>query len=694
MRESFGTVWSKTFKPGSTAGLIVMAAAVGAGVGVMTALLVWGIDVVSAINERFAEALPVESVWVFIAVPLGLWAAWAIAQRWAPETSGDGVPDVIADLTVRGGYVRTRVMWIKTIATSLTLGSGGSAGREGPIVQIGSSVGASFGRWGRLGEDQIRSLVAAGAGAGIGASFNAPIAGMLFAMEVILGGFAIRHLNTVVVSSVTAAVVSRSLIGEELTFPVVKYPLGDVRELLAYGVLGLLAVGAGWMFLKALNGFESFGDRLRSLPRAATPVVLGVLVALFGLASVLLSDNFGALRPPVLGTGQNFVTFLLRGGSLVWWILLGLMLLKILSTAATLGARASGGAFAPSLFIGAVLGSGFASLLAPIWGFSELQTGAFALVGMSAVFASVARAPLTSILIVFELTQDYGLVLPLMLATTLATLLTELLHRESVYTMALRKMGIRLPRRSDIDLLDTVHVADVVSPAPVTIDPDMTLAEVQRHLEESRHHGLPVVDDGKLVGIISVTDVMRASGPSDDVRAAQAMTPRPTTVTPSTPVSHALERMAALGVGRLPVVNEHDPTKLLGMFRREDAVHAYHLALQTEKHREGERDRLRMRTRPETQFFEFTIPEGSQADGRPLSEVAWPEGLTIVSIRRDRKVLVPTGPTVLRAGDVLTAFGNETARQRVTARLVPELLGGAHTPPPPPDDGDRAGKGR
>ena len=669
--EWFSRLWSKAFRPGSTAGLIVMAGIVGAGVGVMTVLLVLGIDGVGEVTSWVADNLQIEWLWMFITVPLGLLGAWLVARRFAPEAAGDGVPEVIADLTVRGGYVRTRVTWIKTIATSLTLGAGGSAGREGPIVQIGSSVGASFGRWARLGEDQIRSLVAAGAGAGIGASFNAPIAGMLFAMEVILGGFAVRHLNTVVVASVTAAVVSRSLIGEELTFPAVRYALDHPMELFVYAALGVLAVGAGWLFLRLLNAFETLSGRMRPLPRWATPVLFGLVVAGAGLASVALDDAFDVSNPPVLGTGQDFVSIVLRGGTLAWWVFLGLLLFKVIATSATLGSRASGGAFAPSLFIGAVLGAGFATLLAPLWTLSELETGAFALVGMSAVFASVARAPLTAILIVFELTRDYALVLPLMLATALATLLTDLLHRESVYTMALRRMGVQLPRRSEVDLLDTVHVEDVTSPVPQIVTPAMTLDEVQAAMDDSRHHGLPVVEDDHLVGIISVTDIVRAGGPRQDVLAQEAMTPNPTTVTPSQPVSHALERMAALGVGRLPVVAEHEATRLIGMFRREDAVRAYHLALDSATAAEGTRDRLRIRTRPGTRFSEFEIPTGSPADGRHLSEVAWPEGLTVVSIHREKEVLVPSGHTVLHSGDRLIAFGSDTAEDQLEARLAP-----------------------
>ena len=672
MASALNQLRTRIWRPDSVAGLIIIAAIVGAGVGVATVVLVEGIDLVADGTRELADILPTDWLWMFVTVPIGLLAAAVIANRLAPETSGDGVPEVAAALVVSGGYVRDRVAALKVVVTSLTLGAGGSAGREGPIVQIGSAIGSAIARRTGLGEDQVRALVAAGAGAGIGASFNAPIAGMLFAMEVILGGFHIRHLNSVVVASVSAAVVSRSLVGADLTFPIVKYPLNDFRELLAYAALGLLAVIVSVAFLRTLDSVETAVARIRSVPWWGLTLGLGLLVAGTGLASTVIVEDGDALMPEVLGTGQEFVGFLLAGGTARWWILLGLIGLKIVATSATLGARASGGAFAPSLFLGAALGAGFFAVIDPVWGFSELRPGAFALVGMSAVFAAVARAPLTSILIVFEITQDYGLVLPLMLATTLATLLTDALHRESVYTMALRRMGVRRMQRSEVDVLDTVQVSAVMSASPLLIDPDATLGEVQGHLDRSRHHGLPVVGGGRLLGVITVTDILRAGGPSDQVLARHAMTPDPVTVTPESPVSLAMERMAALGVGRLPVVDPNDADRVLGVFRREDAVRAYHHALGAATDVELTRERLRQRIGPGADFFEFAIPAGSVADGRPISEVAWPEGCTLVSVRRARHVMVPAGATLLAAGDVITAFGTPGAAERVKARLSPD----------------------
>jgi CIC family chloride channel protein len=652
---------------------MLVAVLVGVAVGVAAFVLITLIELVVDGTRELGESLPTTWLWMFLTVPVGLVAAWWIADRLAPETAGDGVPQVAASLIVSGGFVRQRVALTKIAVTSLTLGAGGSAGREGPIAQIGSAVGSIAARWTGLGEAQARSLVAAGAGAGIGASFNAPIAGMLFAMEVVLGGFSIRHLNTVVVASVSAAVVSRSLVGPDLSFPNVKYPLGDARELLAYAAVGLLAVAAAYLFLRALGLVEDLADRFRAVPWAL-PLAFGLLVAACGAASVWLRDGADALSPDVLGTGQDFVAFLLRSGSVTWWVLAGIIGLKIVATSATIGSGASGGAFAPSLVIGAAVGSGFVALIEPIWAFSDLQRGAFALVGMSAVFAAVARAPLTSMLIVFEITQDYGLVLPLMLATTLATLLTEALHGESVYTMALRRMGISRVQRGEVDVLDTVSVGDVMSQAPAVVAPGATLGEVQRTLDRHRHHGLPVVADGSLVGIITVTDILRAGGPSDEVTVSEAMTSELRTVTPQAPVSLAMERMAVLGVGRLPVVSPDDTGKLLGVFRREDAVRAYHLALSSEVDAEVGRSRLRARVAPEAQFFAFTVPGQSVATGRQLREVAWPGGCTLVSVQRGRRLIVPAGDTVLEAGDVVTAFGTPGAQDRLHARLDPGRL--------------------
>ena len=287
------------------------------------------------------------------------------------------------------------------------------------------------------------------------------------------------------------------------------------------------------------------------------------------------------------------------------------------------------------------------------------------------MFAVVGRAPLTSILIVFEVTgaRDYGLIIPLMVAATLATFLAERVHKESVYTQALKRKGIRIRRTGSVDILDTVEVGTVMETAPMITHPDDTLSETDSRLRANRSHGVPVVEDEHLVGIVTTTDISRADGLPSETTVRDVMTPRPITVTPKTPVSRALERMAALGIGRLPVVDDENPRRLVGLFRREEAVKAYHEALTSTTDEELQRMRLLQRTDPGAGFYDFRVPLGSIADGRHVREVAWPEGSTLVSIRRNRDVLVPSGSTLLLPGDVITAFGTETSKKRMIDRL-------------------------
>ncbi len=640
----------------TTTVFVALALVVGFAAGLGGAALIAAIDmvgdVVSWLEGSWGRFVPL------LTVPVGIFAAWMLSQRF-PELRGSGVPGVTAGLTIRSGYVPTRASYLKIIATALTVGSGGSAGREGPTVMIGASIGSSVGRYSGMGEDQVRSLVAAGAGAGIGATFNAPIAGMLFAMEVILGNFAIRHLNAVVIASVTAAVTTRSLVGEERILSVSAHSLGDPTELLLYVALGFAAAGVGYLFLKAFDSVHSPISQFDDRPWLR-PLALGLPVA-----------AIVTIEPRILGTGQAFTQEIVGGGlmDIAWWALLILIALKIIATAGTLGSHASGGHFMPALFIGASLGAAIADIVEPIWGFSDLQPGALAVVGMAAVFAAVARAPLTAILIVFELTGDYGLVLPLMLATSVATVVADRFHKESVYTIPLARRGIRLLRTSDVDLLDTVEVGEVMTRWNEVLPLTMTTREISAELDRHHHHGLPVADDGRLVGIVTISDIMRTGGPSDLLTAADVMTPRPVTVTPETPVSLALERMASLGVGRLPVVASNDPTSLVGMFRRETAVKAYHHALSDVTETELQRKRQRLWARPDAEFFEFHIPAGSMADGRQVKEVHWPAGCTLVAIRRGRAVLVPEGETRLQADDIVTGFGAHGARNQVLERL-------------------------
>ncbi|NNF65651.1 MAG: CBS domain-containing protein [Acidimicrobiia bacterium] len=644
-----------------------LAAALGVGVivGAVAALLVTLIEWVQHLADRLDDVNFVDP-WLILLLPaVGLLVAWFINRRWGPGISGGGVSETMVGLSLRSGYLPTRTIGAKLAATVATLGSGASGGREGPAVQLGATLGSSVARYTRFGEDQIRSLVAAGAGAGIGASFNAPIAGMLFAVEVVLGNFAIRHLNAVVVASVAAAVTTRSLVGEESILSAPPHFVIHPAEMILYAAVGLLAFLLSIAFLRLIHRAESRPNATR-MPDWSRPMLAGLAIGFIGL-----------LAPEVLGTGQSLVRSVLRLGAdtdELWWVLGLLAVGKMITYALTLYGDGSAGEFMPSLFIGAVSGGALAIVIQPVWGFSSLNPGAFAVVGMAATFAAVARAPLTSILIVFEITGDYGLVLPLMLAASLATFLADRFHPDSAYTLPLKIRGIHLPRREDVDLLDTVTVGEVMSRKQSRLAPDLSTAEALAVLERQHHHGLPVIEEDRLVGILTLTDIRASGGPSSELLVRDVMSTTPITVTPSMPVSSALARMAALEIGRMPVVSDDDPRRLEGMFRRESVVHAYHQALGATTDRALYRQRLREKTVPGAAFFEMVVSDSSPVVGLSVSELAWPDNATLVSLRRGGAVIIPHGETVLSNGDTLTVFGSGDARESVAWLLEPKAV--------------------
>jgi CIC family chloride channel protein len=623
-------------------------------VGVGASALVWGIELTLDVVADADSGL-MWGQWIFVAsIPLGLLASWLLDARFGPGIAGGGVAETMVAVNLEGGYLPTAPILTKIAATAVTLGSGGSGGREGPIVMIGAAIGSSFARHSRFDLDRIKSFVAAGAGAGIGASFNAPIAGMMFALEVILSSFAVRHISAVVITSVAAAVTTQALIGEERFLRSPSFELEDPAQLVLYAVLAAVAVLFGILFLRVLDAASQIRVS-RRIPRWLLPIGAGLVVGLIGIA-----------YPSTLGTGQTFLTELLSlrdAGTYVWWSLAVVALLKAITSAVTRRGGGSAGTFMPALVMGGAVGAGFAILVQPVWGFSIVEPGAYALVGMAATLAATVRAPLTAVILVFELTGDYGLVLPLMLSAALATFIGDRLHPDSSYAMSLNRKGIRLSTTEDIDLLDTVTVGQVMSEVDSSASPDMTLAELQHVLNSTHHHGVPVVDNERLVGMITLSDIKAAGGPRVTATVRDNMMDRPMTVTSDAPVSAALAQMASLGLGRLPVVSTQNSHELVGMFRRESIVAAYHYALGTSMDRHLYRDRVRLRTQPRASFFEATVGSAAPIIGRAVRDITWPDDATLVSIRRGASVLIPRGHTMLEAGDVLTLFGTGASRE-------------------------------
>jgi CIC family chloride channel protein len=462
-------------QPSETAVLIGTAIAVGAGTGLGAVLF---IRLIAFVQQVFFEGgetvLGFLGRGLFILTPaLGGLLAGPIIAFFAKEAKGHGVPEVMQAIALRGGRIRPRVVVAKVVASALCIGSGGSAGREGPIVQVGAALGSTLGQWLRMSEARIRNLVACGAAAGIAATFNAPIAGVVFAMEIILGELHLGDMGNVVISAVTASTVARVFLGDRPAFAIPNYGMQTPWEVLLYALLGVLAALAAVGFIRLLYALEDRFDGWH-FPEALKPAVggllLGGLAVLYPMVLVaggvppneaLLGLPLAQNLPHIFGSGFPTIEGALLG-QLSFGLLLVLVLLKPLATSLTLGSGNSGGVFAPALFTGAALGGAFGRVVEFLAPGATAGPGAFAIVGMAAVFAGAARAPFTAILIVFEMTNDYRLIVPLMAGVIVSLIVAERLHRESIYTLKLTRRGIHLRRGRDVDVMETVRVDEVM----------------------------------------------------------------------------------------------------------------------------------------------------------------------------------------------------------------------------------------
>ncbi len=626
----------------------------GATTGLLTGLLAWLLISIVEIIQHLVWTDPAPA-WQLVLVPaVGGLVVGLLVTKLVPEVAGGGIVSTMETMALHGGSFRRRVPLSALAATSVALGSGASGGREGPIVLIGGSVGSVVGRLLPIGETRMRSLVAAGAAAGIGASFNAPIGGMLFAVEVLQLGVRGGGLQVVVVGSVVGSVVARQLVGEDLIFqPTRELGLGDPVELLVYAVLGLLAVAVSLGFHRGEEVAQRAATWLRvRIGRVATLGVAGLAIGLIALAvPEVLGD--GESVPPIVGVREPIQAILDVEQGTTWTaalLLLVLLVAKLVATNITVGAGSAVGTFAPMLLTGAALGGVVGTAALPI--LPSLDPGAVATVGMAAVFGATARAPLTAIIIVFELVGDYELVLPLMLAVGLAVFLHDRVRPEGIYAAQLRRRGVVLGRPDDVDVLQRVEVAEVMTRDHPTFAADDDRETIAARFARGGSRGYAVVDHrGQLIGVLTPGDLATRDGRT----AADICTRRALMVAPSDPVFVAIRRMASLDVGRVPVV---DPTtrRTVGMLRREDIVRAYQLGLARGTATQQHQATSRLRDLTGVRFVELAVDERSPVAGRAVRDVPWPERTVLTSVRRGHDVLVPTGETELHHGDVLVVL--------------------------------------
>jgi CIC family chloride channel protein len=636
------------WQPPETVVLVTTALIIGLGGGLGAVVFRWLINGFTYISfERLKTPLSfMGPSYVLVAPAIGGLLAGPLIYFFAREAKGHGVPEVMEAVALRGGRIRPIVVVIKSLASSLSIGSGGSVGREGPIVQIGSALGSTIGQLLRLSDERIRNLVACGAAAGIAATFNAPIAGVLFALEIILGEFSVGYFSTVVISSVTASVVGRIAFGNVPAFVVPEYSMVSPWELALYVLLGGLAGLVAVAFVRILYWFEDLFDAWH-FPEYIKPGIGGLLVGAIGL-----------YFPHVFGVGYQAIEDALLGKMLLSTMGL-LILFKVLATSLTIGSGGSGGVFAPSLFIGAMFGGTFGWLANQVLPNTTAAPGAYALVGMAAVFAGAAHAPITSIIILFEMTNDYRIILPLMLATVVSTLLSQRLSRENIYTLKLTRRGIRLEQGRDVDVMQGVLVGEAMTTNVDTVGADLSLLDLDRLFQETHHHGFPVLDRaGDLYGIVTIQDLDRVKerGSLGGLTVSDIATRRLLLAYPDEPVWAALKRLGTRDVGRLPVVDRQTSKRLLGVIRRHDIVQAYRVGIGRKLEMQARAELFRLGKLSGTEFVQVAIPPKSSVVYRSVRELNLPEGCVLVSIMRDNKVLIPHGDTHLSPGDRLTAL--------------------------------------
>jgi CIC family chloride channel protein len=657
-------------QPSSELVLFGTALIVGIGAGVGAVFFRYLINAVSWIGYDWFPRVTAGwgKSYVVIIPALGGMLVGPLVYFFAREAKGHGVPEVMEAVALKGGRIRPRVAVIKSLASAICIGSGGSVGREGPIVQIGSALGSTLGQLLRLSEDRIRNLVACGAAGGIAATFNAPIAGVFFAMEIILGEFTIQGFSTVVIASVAASTIGRVVFGDAPGFIVpTEYGVASLWEYIFYLLLGVVIALFGVLYTRSIYWTEDVFDRWKQVPEWVKPAVGGLLLGVFAFAYPALTGINWDHVPQVYNVGYNIIEIALANDMLLGAAVV-LMFAKLIATSLTLGSGGSGGVFAPSLFIGAMMGAAFELLLKHLFPGIVAPEGAYALVGMAAMFAASAHAPITAVLILFELTGDYRLILPLMMTVVVATLIARpLMKGESIYTLKLSRRGVRLKRGRDIDLMEAVLVQDVMQTRHSTVNMHVPVAVLADLFLQTNQHAFAVLDDdGKLYGIVSLTDYRRVSQDGaipTDLTVKDIATRSMVTAFPDENLRVVMQRMAPRDLSRIPVVSREDQHELLGVVRRNDIVRAY----QTETARRGSALGRLTGHPPGTRSMQLCVPKNTRLAGKRLTDIVFPEDFLAIHIQRAGHTILPHGDTYLEPNDMVTFLIKENDVARLEA---------------------------
>ncbi len=525
--------------------------------------------------------------WLIIFVPaLGGLIAGLIIEYWSKEAKGAGVPIVMEAVAFNEARLSAKKGIAKGVASAVCIGTGMSLGRVGPMVVISSTVGSEIGQ--RTGKtvDETRTIVGCGAASAITTAFNAPLGGVLFAIELILAELRTKSFIPIVVAAVIATTVGRSLTGDVAAFDSIpSYKLGSPVEYPFYIILGLITGFAASIFIKLLSLVEVNIEKLDIIPVPMRTCLGGLFVGIIALSFPhILGNGFDVTSDLISLDSENGE--LIKGDSfdkidiessisgLIIFII-SIMALKIIATSVSIGSGGSGGIFTPSLFIGAAIGAGMGLVLydMDIIG----HPGAFALVGMAAFVASTTRATLTAIVLLFEMTASYEIILPLMLSCVVADAVCYVFSENSIYTSKLARRGINIDLGAGQDLMRMIRVKEAMSNEVMTIKPDKPLEIALQMIEDTGHMSLPVVDDdGKLYGIITWTDIHTAAlNHERHLTVGDYCVTDLITVNPEDTLDRALDCLGAREISHLPVVNKRQKDTLIGIITKGDIIKAY-----------------------------------------------------------------------------------------------------------------------
>ncbi|MCR9205473.1 MAG: chloride channel protein, partial [Halobacteriovoraceae bacterium] len=422
-----------------------------------------------------------------------------LTTRHFPGTSGSGIPGVRVGLAVYHGRITIGQTVMKFITSVLSLSTGFSLGREGPTAAISAGIGSWFGQVFHLSKRKVRALVAIGAAGGISAAFNTPIAAVVFTLEEIVGDLNAKMLGNIVISSVVASVTAHILMGNNPTFQALTYKLGHPSELTLYVFVGALTAVMGITWMKSVLWARKFNLKMFKGHRLTIIMVTFLIIA-----------GISHLQPEVLGSGHDTIEVALLNLLKDWKFLLILFVLKFVATTLCYGSGVSGGLFLPTLLMGATLGSLCGSIFSLIFPELGLNVGAFAIVGMGSYFVSVIRAPFTSIIMVFEMTRDYNIILPLMIANMVSYYISSKLHHGSVYEAISEQDGIHLPTKEDNEILEGLIVEDAMVVDPYSLNANLSVKEAHDLIQTEPYSGFPLLKNGLLVGMIAKSEIQKA----------------------------------------------------------------------------------------------------------------------------------------------------------------------------------------